>query len=84
MSKAPFYSRQCGDFASDGALLNWTQIASDEARSEGATWLRVSRHDQLGLALVEGWYSRPANPPPARFHVRGETGNDKAEATRGA
>ena len=64
----PEYIRGTGEPMTATETRAWFRAAADEARSEGAPFLRFSHHPvNTSILLVEGWVARPDDMGDPRF-----------------
>lgn len=68
MADDPIYVVQTAEPRSPDELRAWLRERAQEARAEGCGWFRASLHsDHEGLALIEGWRTRPADEGAPRW-----------------
>ena len=74
----PDFSSQTTSTVTRG-IPQWITTTSNDFLARGAKELRASVDDPRNPTafLMEGWLSRPSNPPPPCFHmVEGDTDGD--------
>jgi hypothetical protein len=67
-AEQPDFLSQTGGVQSDDDASVWFQERYREAKAQGATWCRYSRHpEQDGLLLFEGWKVWPSDEGEPRW-----------------